>query len=259
MSFPAEPPSSPDGQWKPTWTFVPYGTHLSESRSTEGANRSLLRDDTTNRLRGPAESIPMEPSADSSGPAQHGDSPSATEILIAAAATAAVTTIVVTLVKRIDWNAVADGTRSRFKGATKSFRRSERRTRKGSHITSRTESEQPSEEDTSPEIAGPVITASRAQVKAMFESILAADAYASWQRENLARVQIDESEFSPELLAALNRTLQSGVGLLSSTETALIADFLSEDATSAHEILAIPSPGLDSDEIPTSDTRESRN
>lgn len=49
-----------DGEWQLRWVWVPKGTHLSKSRVTPGADKTLLLEDGTNRTLGPTESYPAD-------------------------------------------------------------------------------------------------------------------------------------------------------------------------------------------------------
>lgn len=48
-------------RWEPRLVRIREGTHRSVSRDTPGADRELLREDGTNKLLGPTESIPFDP------------------------------------------------------------------------------------------------------------------------------------------------------------------------------------------------------
>lgn len=48
-------------EWEPRLVRVPKGAHRSVSHDTPGADRELLREDGTNKLLGPPESIPFDP------------------------------------------------------------------------------------------------------------------------------------------------------------------------------------------------------
>lgn len=95
-----------DDEWQLRYVRVPKGTHLSDSRASAGVERDLLREDGTNKLLGPTESVAADSASlyASSGDYAAGGSgamePSFGVQLVAEAVDA--------LVAAIDWDAVFD-------------------------------------------------------------------------------------------------------------------------------------------------------
>jgi len=237
----ATPPESADGHWEPAWIYVPNGTHLSDSRATPGANRNILRDDATNRLKGPTESIPMD---DFGNPQKahyqpHNDPPLAA-IVVNAAVTAAVPVIINALIYNIDWTSIAHRAHTGAKGAASSLRRHAHHARK--RVRRRHRAEQACHQPGSnlAEIDQPKTTISGDEYQAIVQSIVVAEAFANWQRQYLTQVTIDETKLRPGLGTAVKLFLGGRTSELSPHQIHLLDEFFSKKPVSTSQLLPNP-------------------
>lgn len=221
-----------DDEWELRRVRVPKGTHLSKSTDSEGAQRDLLREDGTNKLLGPTESMAVEeddldrayssenaPSRDSGEP----ELPWAAQL---------VSDVIEEVVESIDWEAVfehivapaAKRTKDRVANRLRStFRRTKTEIVEFVPEGSPTSSTQvDTQDDDATFVLG------RDEYRQTVIAVLAAEAFAARQREFLANARIAEDNVPEELVRAVTLVLEGNASSLAADELEGVMKFLEE-------------------------------
>jgi hypothetical protein len=233
-------------EWQLRWVRVPEGTHLSNSKATQGAARDLLREDSTSRNLGPTESILADEDAlygvhfyETNSPSGPGGAELSWGQQIAA-------DIVAEMVNAVDWDAifeqiVAPAIKRTMGKIGKRLRSAIGRAdgRAGTEIAALTpDAHADSSEEVGISVKAPRLGMSSAEYRERVIAALAADAYAAWQREILANVRIEDGDLSPELTSAMNLVLEGKIASLDEDALAAVMKFLngSQTADSAYAL-----------------------
>lgn len=226
-----------DDEWELRRVRVPKGTHLSKSKGFEGAQRDLLREDGTNNLLGPTESVPVDeddlrfartyensPSPDRGEP----ELPWGAQLVV---------DVVEEVVESIDWEAViehivapaAKRTKDRVANRLRStFRRTRTEIVPCSPRTSSRSSTQ-----LNAQVDGAAFSLSRDEYRQRVIAVLAAEAFAARQRQILANFRIERTDVPEELMRTVTLMLEGNASSLTDDELAAVMDFLEEERTAA--------------------------
>jgi hypothetical protein len=232
-----------DDEWELRRVRVPKGTHLSKSKDSEGAQRDLLREDGTNKLLGPAESMAVEeddldrayssenaPSRDSGEP----ELPWAAQLL---------SDVIEEVVESIDWEAVfehivapaAKRTKNRVANRLRStFRRTKAEIVEFVPEDSPTSSTQVDAQDEDATFA-----LGRDEYRQSVVAVLAAEAFAARQREFLANARVEEDDVPGRLVRAVTLVLEGNASSLAPDELAAVIEFL-EDSPAPAQVYRLP-------------------
>lgn len=233
-----------DDEWQLRMVRVPKGTHLSESRETEGAERDLLREDGTNKLLGPTESIPAD---DSYELRRHdADDPTDSGSQGRSAGAPFIEQVISEVVAQIPWDEVFE------KLVVPAFRRA--RGRLGHRFASarpKSDGDPGTAVEVAalepPEAAGVSLdtTADAIEIRMSAEefrdrvmSVFAAESYAARQREVLSNARIDEGDLDPGLQRAVVSLLSGNAASLGRSEVEAAMRFLQSSPIGgrAHEV-----------------------
>jgi len=236
-----------DGDWELRWVRVPDGTHLSDSRESAGASRDLLREDGTNKLLGPTESIRADVNSlydqRSDDYLESGDStPTFADQVIGAMVEA----VVVTLLEAIDWDSVVDKTSGVLKRTkariTRGIRpnRTQPDTRPGTEVAV-AEMLNPGAEIEAAVTELPPYRMSSEEYRNRAMAALVAEAFAAHQRKLLASTIIDDDQTPPELLSSVKLVLEGRTSSLGEDDLAAVMEYL-RGAQSANEALLLREP-----------------
>lgn len=233
-------------EWQLRWVRVPQGTHLSNSKATQGAARDLLREDSTNRNLGPTESILADEDALYGVHFYETNSPSGSGGAELSWGQQIAVDIVEDVVKAVDWDAIFEQivapaikrTMGKFgKRLRSAIGRADGRA--GTEITALTpDAHADSSEEVGISIKAPRLGMSSAEYRERVIAALAADAYAAWQREILANVRIEDGNLPPELTSAMKLVLEGKIASLDEDALAAVMKFLngSQTADSAYAL-----------------------
>lgn len=221
-----------DDEWELRRVRIPKGTHLSESKDSQGAQRDLLREDGTNKLLGPTESVAVEEdyldSAYSYDNAQSRDSgepelPWAAQLL---------SDVIEEVVESIDWEEVfehivapaAKRTKDRVANRLRStFRRTK------TEIVEFVPEELPtSSTQVDTQDGNATFALGRDEYRQSVIAVLAAEAFAARQREFLANARIEEDNVPEALVRAVTLVLEGNASSLAPDELAAVMEFLEE-------------------------------
>ncbi len=199
---------------------VPRGQHLPDSKDTEGAARDLLFEDGTNKLRGPAESFPIDEDElrERLGVRpDDGDEPSTNEDRLSPGQQAVadvILHIVDEVLEQIDWDAV-------FERVWPAVRRAPSRIASFFGFKKR-DAVPPATIDRST----PKVVMSSEEYRRFVLEAMAAEAFASRRRSLLANAVVDDGLITPELMNSTRLLLEARVSELSETELAAVLAFL---------------------------------
>lgn len=216
-----------DDDWELRKVRVPKGTHLSQSKDSEGAQRDLLREDGTNKLLGPAESMPVDEDdlnhyRRNPPPQDLGErEPSWLAQLLG--------DVVEELIEEIDWEAVFEHIIAPAIKRTKNrvanrFRSTFGRTK--TEIVEFVPDHPSTALDTQDHDES--FAVSREEYRQRVLLVLTAEAFASRERENLAKARIDEANLPEELVRAVRLVLEGNASSLTVDELAVVREFLAE-------------------------------
>jgi hypothetical protein len=204
--------------------IVPPGTHLAESRGSDGLQRDLLFKNGTNELVGPAESYRV------------GDGPTVGQqlmvVLIQELTTAAIHGVV-NFVADVDWGNVHDKAgaawkRSKSKVATR-LRPSTGRAedQQGTDVVAvEVDASSSDLDEIDPYAKNAPVTMTSAEYRERCRAVLEAEAYAAWQRGLLANAIIEDDETSLELRRGIMLVLEGRSAELDAAQADLVLEFL---------------------------------
>jgi hypothetical protein len=226
--------SSDGGRWEPRYVFIPEGTHISKSRGSSGRDRDLLRDDETNELRGPAESIPAD-EADWLGPPAFDPPPNGSRDGRNPWAEGLGDLLGELLNDLVEehggWGVVIKRSASRVRRTTSKL---------STHVRTRVRrtagpivAVAPEEKDDGTATGHDLTAAPEPQFRmtsdeyrARAQMMFAADAFARQQREILANSIIENPDAPPEVLAAVQRVVLGGAAGASEAELTAVLAYL---------------------------------
>lgn len=243
-----------EDEWQPRLLRVPKGTHLSASRDTRGAERTLLRDDDTNRNLGPAESKPLDAAALQRllpGPPRPSNSGSGR------AEPSLGRRLAIDLYERIppeDQRAAFDAVwdyGARLIRLIRAERAESRRAaaeqagcQAGTDIAVRTpDARTETSEEAGVSVNAPVIEMTCAEFRDLVVNTLTAEAYAKRQRRKLAHAWVNDAEISTELRHALRLALDGKAASLAEDELADVMTFLEGARATDGEHALLRGPG----------------
>jgi hypothetical protein len=225
-----------DEDWQLRWVRVPEGTHLSDSKGSAGAERDLLREDRTNKLLGPTESVPADIDEIRGARGHEPESPRrARELSPAQRARAdtivdlleiVIDDVVVPVVREV----VVPAIRRKLSEVTKNLRSSTKPSRgqvapaQHDGLPERPRAEPSADIDVV--VAKPTIAVSGAEFRARLLEALAAERYAAAQRRMLASARIEDHDVSPELERAIKLVLEGNTEAVDEATLAEVAVFL---------------------------------
>jgi hypothetical protein len=158
--------------------------------------------------------------------------PTTTEVIISAAVTAAVTAIINALIENVDWDSVARRVSGRARNTARAIGTQARAARTKVLASIKRPQHHPVSARAQKELGDgevtPRVSVTREEFLTMVQSILAAEAFAAWQRSNLQAVAVDEDVIASELLNAIHLALQGNLAQASEIEMTLLSEFLQE-------------------------------
>lgn len=229
-----------DDELQLRYVRVPKGQHLSDSRDTDGWGRDLLRDDGTNELRGPAESLPVDedelrerlgvrsPDGEESSTDEDRLSPGQQALADV------VLHIIDEVLEQVDWDAV-------FAAVWPAVRRAPRRVFDRLRFGKARAAQQPGwgvgkttgevnvaavESPRSIDRPTSRVVMSSEEYRRLLLEIMAAEAFASKRRTLLSNVVVDDRMITPELMNSMRLVLDGRALELSDTEVAAVLAFL---------------------------------
>lgn len=227
-----------EDEWVLREVRVPKGTHLSDSKVTPGAERTLLREDGSNKLLGPPEARPVE-DADllsaypytpysPSEPEDEGLTPAQKEL--ADALTEIITEVAREIVLPLVRDVLAPALRVKINDLalrirTKSIEVYEK-ARSGKQVPALT----PESETGSSEVATtqdqPRIAMSVDDFREYFLRAMAAEQFAAQLKQLLLTVRVQDVELSPELQQAIQLALEGNMTALDEDMLVAVVEFL---------------------------------
>lgn len=237
-----------DDEWELRLVRVPKGTHRSKSRDTRGADRDLLREDGTNKLLGPTESIAAD---DLDEPRTYEEPTSGqTSAKSESAVAEVVGEIIQNVADQIDWDVVMEQLvmpavrRARGKVAQR-FRSAIGRADPAAATTTEVAvadlpPESPATVVSTADEGGVVMTAE--EYSDRVASVLAADSFAAWQRKLLSTARVEAGDLHPELQCAMTALLQGDTSSLSEAELGAVMTFLQRSSI-GRAVAAVPIAG----------------
>jgi hypothetical protein len=242
-----------DEEFQLRWVHVPKGTHLSSSRRTAGMDRDLLREDGTNKNLGPPESkpadldnivrdrvgreeIPVDQERDeyefSSEVGDVSRERTFADELRTAAAEAIVDAVleqIIELLKQVDWNAVAKRSSvvlRRTAGRASTRLRSLVNRTKSSDARISGAPELAPDLDPGTQMVTQGVTMSRAEFLARMKAVIIAEAFADWQRRELANAVVSNEDLSAELQQSVLLVLDGGAAELTPSQLEGVLELL---------------------------------
>ncbi|GEM_PF-5251396 len=205
-----------DRNWELRWVHIPEGRHLSRSTQTPGADRDLLRDNTTKKLLGPTESRPA--SLSDLSPADDPNTDGGGKAFAAELALYAFDQVWDAYGDELTaWAYFAVRDKARDLRAWRQERRSKKRQKKSDRLA-----DQPAPALTT---AQPRISA--AEFRRLLAQAAAAEAYAAEVRHALARVDVEVEEgMTPELRRSIDLALTQGFTSLDADSQETLAQYL---------------------------------
>lgn len=226
-----------EDEWVLREVRVPKGTHLSDSKETPGAERTLLREDGSNKLLGPPEARPVE-DADlvsaypytpysPSEPEDEGLTPGQKEL--ADALTEIITEVAREVVLPLVRDVLAPALRVKINDLalrikTKSIEVYEK-ARSGKQIQALT----PEGEAGSSEVGTQDphrIAMSVDDFREYFLRAMAAEQFAAQLKQLLLTVRVQDAELSPELQRAIQLALEGNIAALDEDMLVAVVEFL---------------------------------
>lgn len=230
---------SDDDEWVLREVRVPKGTHLSDSKETPGAERTLLREDGSNKLLGPPEARPVE-GADllSAYPYTHysPSEPEDTELTpaqkeLADALTEIITEVAREVVLPLVRDVLAPALRVKINELAIRIKAKSieayGRARTGKQVRSlghRRDRDSSGVVARGPEQTG--ITMSVDDFREYFLRAMAAEQFAAQLKQLLLTVRVQDAELSPELEQAIRLALEGEIAALDEDMIVSIVEFL---------------------------------
>ncbi len=227
-------------EWEPRLVRVPKGAHRSVSHDTPGADRELLREDGTNKLLGPPESIPFDPygyqDLDQQPPPEPDKewelSPDVQEVVNALGALLGEAAWAYSVKTAKHVGPVVKQKASAFGNRLRKGSRSAVRQAGSSELVSH-------DAGSSNEIEAAAGTTEVEMTLAEFREgcrrLLLAEQYLAQMKDLLSRASIADGDLSPELDAAIKAVLEGNTVALDEQSFAILMSFLAKEE-SADEV-----------------------
>ncbi|MFD5097889.1 hypothetical protein [Streptomyces albidochromogenes] len=208
--------------WHLRYVRIPEGAHLSDSKETVGAQRDLLREDGTNKLLGPTESIPADEDAllrvHALSPAQQ---------LVAEVLKEVAREVVVPILMEVVAPAVKRNVSRMVKSLLSATRAAGDRADAAELAVQPETPPADSSKEMATAVEEPQISMSSEEYRESLIAVLAAEGFAARQKRMLSNAIIQDDDLSPALRSAITLVLEGNASSLDEETREEVVRFLS--------------------------------